>query len=316
MDLVDDRLRMRCVELSVIIVNWNTRELLAGCLESVLATTHGLNYEMLVVDNASSDGSAEMVRQRFPQVRLIENDRNVGFAKANNQAIQVSSGRYVLLLNSDTRVHPGALQTLVTFMDRQAGCGAAGAALLNGDGSLQESCQPTPTPLREAWRLFHLDRLWSLSRYEMQHWDSERPRPVDVLQGACLMLRRQALDEVGLLDEDYFMYSEEVDLCYRLRRAGWQVWWVPGARVTHYGGQSSRQASSAMFLQLYRSKCLFFKKAYGRRAALAFKLLLAGASLARLVLSPLALGLASPRRAQLLDKARLYRQLLVQLPGM
>ncbi|MBN1259951.1 MAG: glycosyltransferase family 2 protein, partial [Anaerolineae bacterium] len=210
-------------DLSVIVVNWNTCELLAGCLKSLeddFRNPQDLNIRIIVVDNASTDGSAEMVRARFPWVQLIENVENVGFARANNQAIRITTTPYVLLLNSDTRVHEGAFRTLVAFMETHPETGAAGPYLYNADGSLQPSCHPILTPGREFWRLSFADRLLPLATYPMHRWNSDTPRKVEVIKGACLLLRRDALDQVGVLDEGFFMYSEEMDLCHRLLKAG------------------------------------------------------------------------------------------------
>jgi GT2 family glycosyltransferase len=271
--------------------------------------------EVIVVDNASSDGSATMVRERFPSVRLVANTANRGFAQANSQVIPESTGRYVLLLNPDTVVEPGALAALVRFLDTHADAAAAGARLLNEDGSLFSSCSPAPTLGRELWRLFHLDAIWPWATYRMRSWDPETPRVVDVVQGACMLLRRAALDEVGLLDGDYFMYSEEVDLCHRLRRRGWQVWWVPQARVVHLGGQSTRQVAAAMFIRLYQSKVLYFRKNHGRRAARVYKAILLAASLARIALSPLACVGSAPLRRRQLTLAGHYCRLVATLPA-
>jgi len=270
------------MHLSIIIISWNTRDLLAACLDSVYAHPPEGEFEVIVVDNASTDGSAQMVRERFPQVRLIENKTNVGFARANNQAIAVSQGEQILLLNSDTVVLAGALEVLMQFMMTHPQTGAAGARLLNPDGSLQTSCSPFPTLGREAWRLFYGDQLKPLAIYPMQDWDITTPRPVDVLLGACLMVRRAVLDQVGLLDESYFMYSEEVDLCLRIRQAGWSIHWIPAAQIIHYGAQSSNQIPERMFLQLHRSKVLYLRKHAGRLTAIAYKGLLATAALARI----------------------------------
>lgn len=250
-------------ELSLIIVNWNTRTLLARCLETVWA--EGARFgrrrlETIVVDNGSTDGSADLVAAAFPWVRLLQNAENVGFARANNQGIAVSRGAWVLLLNSDTELHAGCFAALVAFMQAHPRAGAAGARLLNSDGSLQPSCQPMLTPGREFWRLSFLDRLWPRATYRMSRWDQRRPRRVEVIKGACLLLRRAALDEVGLLDDRYFMYTEEVDICYRLARAGWTLWYVPAAMATHHGEASSRQVARAMYVQLYRSKVQFYRK--------------------------------------------------------
>lgn len=304
------------VTLSIIIVNWNTRDLLAQCLQSVYDTVQGLEFEVFVVDNGSSDGSAAMVREWFPQVHLIENQENVGFARANNQAIRQSTGRYVLLLNPDTEVQPGALEMLVHFMEEHSQAGAAGARLLNPDGTLQPWCDPAPTLSRESWRLFHLDVFWPYGRYNMATWDLRTPREVDVVPGACLIIRQEALDQVGLLDEDYFIYSEEVDLCYRLRQAGWRIYWVPQSEVIHYGGQSTQQVAAEMFLRLHQGKVLYFRKHHGQPAACAYRLILLAAALTRLLLSPLAWLERSPRRQQHLTLASYYWRLVKVLPGM
>jgi len=320
------------VDLSILIVNWNTRALLADCLQSVNGQRSTVNggqsstndnrlpftvyrspvTETIVVDNASSDGSAAMVRERFPSVQLIENRQNVGFARANNQAICHSRGRHVMLLNSDTLVHEGALEALVAFMDAHPEAGACGPRLLNGDGSLQPSVHPMLTPGREFWRLAFLDRLWPRATYRQERWDTVRPRPVEVIKGACLVLRRSALHQIGLLDDRYFMYTEEVDLCHRLAQAGWQLWYVPQAVVTHFGEASSRQVREEMYIQLYRSKLQFFRKVGGQASARQAKALLALAYAPRAALASAAALIDPAWRA----RARTYRRLLAELPGM
>lgn len=316
------------VVLSVIIVSWNTRDLLAQCLQSIAEDRRlcvrgsesapagqpdqSVSVEVFVVDNASADGSGQMVRARFPWVHLIENDANLGFAQANNQAIHLAGGRYLLLLNSDTKAHPGALGVLVDFMERNPRSGAAGAHLLNGDGTLQPSCHPMLTPWREFLRLMFLDRLLRVSSYGPGWWQSHEPQPTEVIKGACLMVRRVAVDQVGPLDGSYFMYTEEIDLCYRLAEAGWQLWWVPAALVTHYGEASSRQMAQAMYVQLYRSKIQFYRKYGGDPRADLFKVLLRIAYGPRLVVAAL-LARLSP---SLTVKANTYRDLLAQLSEM
>ncbi len=305
-------------DLSVVIVSWNTCDLLAACLHSVLqeAEAAQLAVEIFVVDNASTDQSVTMVREQFPAVALLENDSNPGFATANNQALARSSGRYCLLLNPDTYVLPDGLGALVRFMDAHAHVGAAGARLLNADGTLQFSCSPEPTLARETWRLFHLDEVRPLGVYAMSDWSTAAPRPVDVVQGAAMIVRAAVLAQVGPLDEGYFMYSEEVDWCTRIRRAGWQIFWVPDARIVHYGGQSARQVADAMFLQLYRGKVQYFHKHGGEAATGAYKLVLACATLARIAVGPLALMEAEPSRQRHLNLARQYRMLLRSLPSL
>lgn len=300
------------VDLSVVVVSWNTRELLARCLRSIHEHPPQRSHEIWVVDNGSTDGSATLVRERFPRVRLIQNDENVGFAAANNQAIRQAEGEYVVLLNSDAEVRSGALQSLLEFMASHPRAGAAGARLLHPDGSLQPSCHPMLTPGREAWRLLFLDRIWRRASYAMYRWDPDTPRPVDVIKGACLLLRREALTKVGLLDEAYFMYAEEVDLCWRLAHAGWQRWWVPRAEVVHHEAQSTRQVAEPMYVQLYRSKVYFYRKVGGERRARQFKRWVHIAYWPRLAITTL-LGQASSAFA---TRARTYRRLLVELPGM
>jgi len=302
--------RSSAPDLSIIIVNWNAADLLRQCLQSLRESDDHLEKEIIVIDNASTDGSVEMVRREFPEVRLICNPENMGFAPANNQGIEISQGQYVLLLNSDARILPGALDALVGFLAAHPAVGAVGPALVNPDGSFQVSCHPILTPWREFWRLLFLDHLVPLARYPFRRWGYEDPREVDVIKGACLLLRRQALKQVGLLDEGYFMYSEEMDLCYRLARAGWRIYWVPEARVVHLGGGSSCLMAEEMYVELYRSKIHFQRKFGGARRAWLMKGLLGFAYVPRLLLS-LVGGLFS---ARMKIRARVYARLLCMLP--
>lgn len=304
------------MDLSVVIVNWNTRELLAQCLGSIYRALPRAEFEIFVVDNASSDGSPAMVNEQFPQTHLVVNEQNLGFARANNQAIRVCEGRHVLLLNSDTIVLPGAFDALVDFMDSHPQTGASGARLLNADGSLQYSCSPAPSLIGEFKRLFHLPGVRPDGYYPMHEWNQDQPRQVDVILGACLMLRRQVLNQVGLLDEEYFMYSEEVDLCTRIRAAGWELYWTPQAQVVHLGGQSTRQVSDAMFLRLYQAKLIYFRKQHGHWKAFLYKLIIMAAAIFRLLLTPLAWFQKPTKRQALLALAGNYQRLLFHLPSM
>jgi N-acetylglucosaminyl-diphospho-decaprenol L-rhamnosyltransferase len=302
--------------LSIIIVSWNTASFLENCLASILANPPTSPFENWVVDNASTDDSPRMVREKFPQVHLVENRENVGFARANNQAIQRCTGKYILLLNPDTLVASGALQALVDFLDKHPEAGAAGARILNSDGSLQISSHPRPTLSRELWRLFHLDILSAYAMYPPTKWETNQPQEVDVLGGACLLLRKEVLEQVGALDEDYFIYSEEVDLCYRIQRAGWPIYWVPQAEVMHFGGQSTQQVPTEMFLNLYHSNIKYFRKHYGWSAAQIYKLILRIAALSRIILAPFVI-FEHPSRGQkrrtLVDR---YWRLILALPRM
>lgn len=302
--------------ISIIIVSWNTARFLENCLASILANPPTLPFESWVVDNASADGSPRMVREKFPQVHLVENRENVGFARANNQAIQQCTGKYILLLNPDTLVAPGALQALVDFLDQRPEAGAAGAKNLKPDGSLQISSHPRPTLSREFWRLLHLDALSSYAVYPMAKWDTNQPQEVDVVGGACLLLRKEVLEQVGFLDEDYFMYSEEIDLCYRIQRAGWRIYWVPQAEVVHFGGQSTQQVPTEMFLNLYRSNIKYFRKHYGWSAVQIHKLILTIAALSRLILAPFVIFEHSSRRQKHLTLVDRYWRLILALPRM
>jgi len=273
------------LDLSIIIVNWNGKQLLERCLRTVYAALGALTAEVIVVDNASTDGSAAAVRAGFPQVTLVENGENVGFAAGNNQALRRAQGRYVLLLNTDAFVHPGALEALVRHMDAYPDTGAAGGRLLYEDGRLQRSCSSFPTLSTELWTCLWLDRLFPahpvFGKYLMTYWDLDDLREVDAVLGAVMILRQTALQKVGLLDEQFFMYSEEVDLCYRLKQAGWSVRFVPDATATHLWGGSVTALKKESFLWLHKSRMLFFRKHYGRPAAALYKLILLLSSLLR-----------------------------------
>lgn len=303
-------------DLSIIIVSWNTQALLHACLASIYAEAPLCDFEVWVVDNDSADGSVAMVTAEFPQVNLIASKENLGFAGGNNLALTRCNGRYILLLNPDTLIKPGALQTLVDFLDSHPEAGAAGSMLLNPDETLQSCTYPFPTLGRELWRLFHLDRIRPYGVYHMAEWGTQQSREVEVIQGASLLIRREILDEVGLFDTTYFMYSEEVDLCYRIHKAGWKLFYVPQSRVIHLGGQSTKQVAAEMFLQLYKGKLLYFRKHHGRFAALLYKVILILAAVVRIALSPMALLQRPSTRATSLTLSRHYRLLLSSLPSM
>jgi len=273
------------MELSIIIVNWNTRELLAQCLASIYAHPPSCDFEIWVVDNASSDGSAQMVRVRFPNARLIENCENVGFARANNQAIQESTGRYVLLLNSDTLVCGNALMVLVEFMQRHPNFGIAGAKLMNPDGSFQSSYASFPTWFSELVNVAGLSRWVDGSHIRSSKpADSTQPHSVDWVSGACLLALRKAIEEVGLLDEEYFMYGEEMDWCYRMKQRGWRVSHLPEAQVIHLVGQSSKLVGREKLVWLARSHLRFMIKYHGMVLGQAFARVWFVASVAKTIL--------------------------------
>lgn len=232
------------MDLSIIIVNYNTREFLRGCLKSIYETVQNIKFETYVVDNASIDGSAEMVECDFPQVKLIKNKENLYFSKANNQAIEISAGRHTLLLNPDTVVYPEAIENMVEFMDRNIDVGAIGAKLLNGDGSVQISGYYCKFPslfqvLFFYTALRHIAKKFSVLTYKFYHHsNTDNPCEVDQPPGACLMIRRSVFDAVGLLDENFPLFFNDVDLCYRIKKTGWKIFYYPTAKMIHYGGAS------------------------------------------------------------------------------
>lgn len=304
------------MKLSVIVVNWNTGDLLWQCLESIYADLAAGETEVFVVDSASTDRSMAVAQEQFPQANYISSPVNVGFGAANNLALRLAQGDYLLLLNPDTLVHPGTISTLLDYMDQHLQVGVSASRLLNPDGSLQYSCSPEPTLRREFLRMFHLGGVRPDGYYAMERWDMAAPRPVDVILGACMLLRKTALDQAGLFDEQFFMYSEEVDLCRRVRQAGWEICWVPQARVTHYGGQSTRQMAAEMFVQLYRAKIDYFRKHYGAFQAGLYKLILLLAGLPRLALAPVARLEPAARGEKHRTIADNYQRLLRALPGL
>jgi hypothetical protein len=249
-------------DLSIIIVNWNTKKYLLPCLKSILENKKGMGCEIIVVDNGSRDGSAGEVKEEFPSIDLIENERNLGFAKAVNQGLQKASGRYLVLLNPDTQVKDGAIGRLVSFMDAHPDAGIAGAQLLNSDGSKQNSIANFPSLATELLNKSLLRWLFP-RKYPGKGRDYAESIEVDSVIGACLMVRRDAIEQVGLLDEDYFLFLEETDWCFRMKKAGWKVYHVPQAEVYHFQGKSAEQDKKRAKVEFYRSRYHFFKKNKG-----------------------------------------------------
>ena len=247
------------MDLSVIIVNWNTKEYLLQCLESVFKVGQGTGWEVIVVDNASQDRSEVKAERKFPTIQLIKNDRNLGFAKAANQGFKKASGRYVLLLNPDAQVKPEAVERLMSFMDTHLDSGIAGAQLLNSDGSKQNSIANFPSLATELLNKRLLRWLFP-KQYPGKEISYTEPIEVDSVIGACMMVRREAMDQVGFLDEDYFLFLEETDWCYRMKRAGWKVFHVPQAEVLHFQGKSAEQDKRRAKVEYYRSRYQFFEK--------------------------------------------------------
>jgi GT2 family glycosyltransferase len=262
--------RAGAYRISFIIVNWNTRQLLIDCLKSVLETVRDLSYEIWVVDNGSSDGSVRATKDLFPSVKFIENDNNLGFAKANNQVLRVMSGEYAVLLNTDAILKDGAVKTIVEFMDKEPGVGICGGQLLNEDGSKQNSIANVPNLLTELTNKSLLRRFFP-ARYPGKEHHFTEPVEVETLVGACMVVRKKAIDKVGLLDEDYFFYLEETDWCLRFKKQGWKIVHYPGAEIYHRQGQSIKKVHIKGRIEYWKSRYIFFRKHRRRVARVALR---------------------------------------------
>ena len=258
------------MDVSIVIVNWNARDLVRPCLDSIYRQTHGVSFEVIVMDNLSSDGSVEMLRDEFPNVKLIASDVNRGFAGGNNAGMAVSTGRYLLLLNPDTIVRGDAITHMVRFAEAHPEAGVVGPRVLNSDGTLQRSCFLFPSVLNLFLSTFWLYKLFPKNKFfgrETLSWCAmETERSVDVVSGCCMLVKREAYTQVGGMDEAYFMYFEETDWCYRMHEAGWKVVYTPSAQITHLGGACTERVKAEMMAQHAASLLLFFRKHRGTLA--------------------------------------------------
>ena len=290
------------MDLSIIIVNWNSRDYLRKCIDSILAMIYGIEYEIVVIDSASFDGCDEMLRQCYSQVRFIQSDQNLGFAKANNEAFKVSRGRNLLFLNPDTELEGDAVQALLSHLKFLPNAGAVGAKLLNTDLSIQTSCiQSFPTLLNQILdsevlrQRFPRFRLWGTARlFEKFATTAE----VDAISGACLMIKRSVFESVGMFSTDYFMYSEDIDLCFKIWKAGWKIYYVPTAQVIHHGSGSSSQSSVNTFssVMMLESRWRFFRKTRPPIYCKIYRLAIFSSSLIRIGLLLLAWPITILRR--------------------
>ncbi len=264
------------VDLAIVIVNYNTRDLLRDCLASILASRLQGSCAVYVVDNHSGDGSAAMVRAEFPAVRVIEQPANMGYAAANNVGLRAAGvegaepPRYVLLLNPDTLLKPDDLAQMLAFMAEHPEAGAAGPKLVRQDGSLDKACRRSfPSPENAFYRLSGLSRLFPrhprFGRYNLEYLDPDQVAEVDSIVGAFMLMPGAVLQQVGLLDERFFMYGEDIDLCYRIKERGYKVYYNPAVTVLHYKGASSRQRSTASIIAFYQAMKLFHDKHYRAR---------------------------------------------------
>lgn len=255
------------MDLSIIIVNYNTRELLKQTIQSVIDNTYKLEYEVIVVDNASSDDSVPVIKKNYPQVNVIQNTENLGFPKANNIGIKQSTGRYVLLLNSDTEVIGDCLQKCINYMDSHTDIGVLGCKLVLANGELDHACKRGfPTPEASLWYMLKMYKLFPgnkrFGQYKMNYLSDDEINEVDSLTGAFMLLRREVIDKVGLLDEQFFMYGEDLDWCFRIKEAGWKVVYYPEAVTVHYKGGSSKKKRYKTIYEFHRAMYLFYNKHY------------------------------------------------------
>jgi len=253
------------VLLTVIIVNWNAGELIQRCLNTVFAAKFGGDLEVIVVDNCSADQSPKLIAEKYPQVRLILNSENTGFARANNQALREARGDLLLLLNPDTELQPDTLQVMADFIISRPECGIAGCLVLNPDGSLQPACRRNIPTLGDAFfKLTGLSRLFPhsprFSRYNLSYLPADRVTEVDAVSGAFMFTRRDVVEKIGLLDERFFMYGEDLDWCRRSKEAGFVNYFVPETAIVHYHGQSSRQRPVRSAYHFYQAMHLFYSK--------------------------------------------------------
>lgn len=252
------------MDVSIIIVNWNVCELLRHCLKSIYGETRNIEFEVIVVDNASRDGSIEMIKTNFSQVKLFENTKNKGFAAANNQAMLVAKGRYYLLLNPDTVILDNAIARTVKFTDKHPNAAITACKVLSPDGTLQRNCFTYPSAVNLFLSSTYLYKIFPKNRFfgreEMTWWQYDDVHSVEAVTGCFMLVRREVVDKLGGLDEEFFIYAEEADLCYRFTQAGWKIVFTPSPKIIHYGKKSSEQMPVKMALKLWNSKLLFIQK--------------------------------------------------------
>jgi len=310
------------IDLSIIIVNWNTKELLRKCLQSVYNSTHNVTFEIYIVDNNSQDGSNEMVKMEFPLTNLIVNCHNEGFARANNKAIRRANGRYVLLLNSDTVVLYQALDKMVEFMSEHRRAGVVGCKLINKDGSLQFSAAwfstLTGAVLGNDIVPKALGAVFKIRRFPGQTYltanEHDRLQDVDWVVGACMLVRREAINEVGLLDENLFLYGEETEWCSRIKKAGWRIIYFPGARIIHYGGGSAKaQSIISMYRKAFAERYIYHKH-HNYLSSLIYDLLITTMAMIKLLIWGILL-LVLPNKNKVLTHLSFHRGILQSIIG-
>jgi len=264
------------IKVSVIIVNYNVKDFIVHAIQSLQRALNKIPHEIFVVDNASVDGSVQMIRSHFPQINLIENKKNIGFSAANNIALKKASGEYLVLLNPDTVVQEDTFTGLIAFMEKTPDAGAATCKILNPNGSFSlDSRHSIPTPLTAIWKILGLSRLFPKSkifgRYNLTYLDQNDTYPVDAISGSFMMIRRRTFEQVGYLDEDFFMYCEDVDYCYRILKEGWKIYYVPVSNIIHYKGESTKKYNFDYVFNFNKSLYLFYKKHFQQKYITLFR---------------------------------------------
>lgn len=278
------------MDLSIVIVNYNTKDLLKQTIESVINNTKGIEYEIWVVDNSSKDGSVEMVQEEFKSVKLIASKENLGFPKGNNVAIKKATGRYILLLNSDTKVIGDNLQHCVSYMDQHEEIGALGCKVELPDGTLDHACKRGfPTPEASLYYFLKLNKIMKNKRkygaYTASYLGEDEIGEVDALMGAFMMIPRTVIDKIGMLDEEFFMYGEDIDWCYRIKEAGYKIMYYPKEKIIHYKGSSSKKKKAKTTYEFHRAMILFYRKHYNDKYNIFVKILVYIGVALRMILS-------------------------------
>ncbi len=298
------------MDISIIIVNWNTKDLLVDCISSIFATTHDLTFEIWVVDNGSTDGSVDIIKKLSPQIHIIQNQQNLGFAKACNQAIRQINSRYAVLLNTDTILTNGAIKTVLDFMDKNGKVGVCGGQLLNADGSKQNSIANIPNLATELFNKSLL-RILFPEKYIGKEHNHENPIEVESIIGAFMVIRKEAIDDVGLMDESYFFFFEETDWCLNMKKKGWLIFHHPEAKVYHLQGQTAKKVHIRSRIEYWRARYIFFKKHYGTKTLVILMLGLILRACLNLVLNLFMsiITLFAYRKA--VDRCKLYFRILL-----
>ena len=263
--------------LSIIIVNYNTGNLLLDCVKSIFITHPDLDIEIIVADNASINQSLESLKEEYPQVLIIQNHVNLGFAKAVNQAVSQAKARFILLLNPDTVIDKGCFYQMISFLEQNAEAGACGPAIFNEDGDLQMSCHYFPRLLDIVFDKTHLSQFFKKSRlfgrYQMSYWDHDKVKAVEWITGACLMIRSELFKKIKGLDTRFFMFCEDIDLCLRIRNRGYKVFYLPQVKITHYKSGSSDIINNKPPINSWKSLIIFWEKYYSKSSVFYLRLL-------------------------------------------